>query len=398
MIGTETPSAAPAPALAAPSCRILHGDALTELSGLPRDSVHCGVTSPPYWALRDYEGPSLDFDAGRYAPMPGVPPVEYSAWHGQLGLEPDPIMFIGHLVEIFRELRRVLRDDGTCWVNMGDSYSANAGSSNRGAFRPATNGRGESQKNFKPVEMPKLPRSRFLAEKNMIGQPWRLAFALQADGWYLRQDIIWHKPNPMPESTRDRCTKAHEYLFLLTKSPRYFFDAAAISEPVSGGAKPRGKGVHAKVLKVPAGWAVGAADHSAIGHNLVSRSPKAFGANSRVNRDRDPAHQTEAKIRAKQNRSYSAAVKGLVDRRNKRDVWSISPKGYKGAHFATFPPALVEPCILAGCPKGGVVLDIFGGSGTTAAVALKHGRNALLVELNPDYIPLIDERLAKASA
>lgn len=387
MIGAETISAAPAP-----SCRILHGDALTELSGLRARSVHCGVTSPPYWALRDYEGPSLDFDAGCYSPMPGLPPLAYPAWRGQLGLEPDPIMFIGHLVEIFRELRRVLRDDGTCWVNMGDCYSATGGhcdtecTDRRRAYRIAT----------APDHVIRPMRYRGTKPKDLVGQPWRLAFALQADGWFLRQDIIWHKPNPMPESIRDRCTKAHEYVFLLTKKPRYFFDAQAIKEPVTGGAKPRGRGVYRKVM--PANWAVGPGSHSAIEHTRASRALKIEGPNSRMNRDRDPGHQTASKIRAKQNRSFSAAVRGLVDMRNKRSVWSIATRGYKGAHFATFPPQLVEPCILAGCPRGGRVLDIFGGSGTTAQVAMKHGRDALLIELNSDYLPLIGERLEKARA
>ncbi len=349
-VAEDTPAVA-----SAPSCRVLAGDALTQLCFVDSESIHCVVTSPPYWALRDYQGPVLDFAPGRYAPLPGVPALEYPAWRGQLGLEPTPEMFIGHLVEIFREVRRVLRTDGTCWVNMGDCYRIGA------------------------------------EAKQLLGQPWRLAFALQADGWYLRQDIVWAKPNPMPESVRDRCTKAHEYLFLLTKSPSYCFDAGAIKEPVSGTAHPRGSGLHRKIM--PTGWAVGPEPRSAAALNTTTLRPRAFGRNSRIRDDRDPAHQTPARTRAKQNRSFSAAVAGLVDRRNKRSVWSIAPRAYRGAHFATFPPALVEPCILAGCPVGGTVLDPFGGSGTTASVALRLGRHAVTIELNPDYIPLIEERL-----
>ncbi|MBI5770903.1 MAG: site-specific DNA-methyltransferase [Verrucomicrobia bacterium] len=387
MIGVET-----APEVTAePRCRVLQGDALTRVRELPPETIHCIVTSPPYWGLRDYQGPHLDFSAGSYSPMPGLPPVDYPAWRGQLGLEPDPVMFIGHLVEIFRELHRVLRRDGTCWVNMGDCHTSKGGhcdtkySDRRREYRIAT----------APDHVVRPMRARGAKPKDMIGQPWRLAFALQADGWYLRQDIIWAKPNPMPESVRDRCTKAHEFLFLLTKSPRYFFDATAIKEPVSGTAHPRGSGLYRKIT--PAGWMTGAGAHSAIAHNTPARR-KVFGKNSRVRVNRDADHQAEAQVRAKQNRSFSAAVCGLVTHRNKRDVWLVAPRAYRGAHFATFPPALVEPCILAGCPRGGVALDPFGGSGTVAEVALKHGRRAVLVELNPAYHPLIAERLAKAEA
>ena len=271
-----------------PRYHLEFGDALSVMRTLPDTSVNCIVTSPPYFGLRDY------------------------GHNGQLGHESTPQEYVLKLVEIFREARRVLRDDGTLWLNLGDSYAGSWG--------------------VKP--------------KDLIGIPWRVAFALQDDGWYLRQDIIWHKPNPMPESVRDRCTKAHEYLFMLSKSPRYYFDSDAIKEP------------------------------SVSGWN-----------GSNFNTGKTAAHQLGRS-------SVKPRDSAVTDMRNKRSVWSVATRPYKGAHFATFPPALVEPCILAGSPRGGVVLDPFAGSGTTGAVALSHRRQAVLIELNPDYGPLILERLA----
>lgn len=323
-----------------PSAQILCGDAIEMLRTLPDKSVHTCVTSPPYWALRDY----------------GVV--------GQIGLEPTVPEFLARMVAVFREVHRVLRDDGTCWVNLGDTYNGSG----------LSGGRAIAENNGQMVHRGAIGKGTVkatgLKPKDLVGIPWRVAFALQDDGWYLRQDIIWHKPNPMPESIRDRCTKAHEYIFLLSKRPKYYFDFAAMQEPVSGTAHARGSGINTKI-----------------------RTP---GANSRIHIDRDPSHQTEAKIRAKQNRSFSAAVTGLVSTRNKRSVWSVGSSPYKGAHFATFPPALIRPCVLAGAPVGGVVLDPFAGSGTTGAVAIEHGRNAVLIELNPNYVPLIEERLSKS--
>lgn len=351
-----------------PGAQILCGDAVQMLRTLPAQSVHTCVTSPPYWALRDY----------------GVT--------GQIGLEPTVPEFLARMVEVFREVRRVLRDDGTCWVNLGDTYTSNGGHTDarvnerRGGSMAAGERPEHEFRDFRP---------RGSKPKDLVGIPWRVAFALQDDGWYLRQDIVWHKTNPMPESIRDRCTKAHEYIFLLSKRPRYYFDAAAIKEPVSGTAHARGNGVNPKARAFPQGWAIGDEPRTAVEFQTVRRAPKVAGSNSRIRVDRDPSHQTPAKIRAKQNRSFSAAVSGLVDRRNKRSVWSVATAPYKGAHFATFPPKLIEPCVLAGCPRGGVVLDPFGGSGTTGAVALMHGRRAVLIELNPAYIPLIEERLGK---
>lgn len=312
---------------------ILQGDCLQSLRTLPDESVHCVVTSPPYWGLRDY------------------------GCAGQIGLEATVDEFIERLVVVFTEVRRVLRNDGTCWVNMGDCYATRAAV----GLRP----------------------------KNLLGQPWRLAFALQASGWYLRQDIIWHKPAPMPESVADRCTKAHEYLFLLAKSERYHWDAAAMREPVTGGAHARrsfngvgfGHGYEDKprwTPKTPHGWGVGDEPRRSVEFQRNGVHPKARAAGSGT----------------RANASFCAAVSDLVKSRNRRSVWTIPAEPCSDAHFATFPTALVRPCILAGCPVGGTVLDPFGGSGTTAAVAIELGRNAILCELNPDYVALAKARLA----
>jgi len=280
--------------------------------------VQTCVTSPPYFGLRDY------------------------GHAGQIGLEPTPDEFIAELVEVFRYVRDVLADDGTLWVNIGDSYAAN-----RSYQVPSTKGgpkhSGSQAAGGKGSIVPDG-----MKPKDLIGIPWMLAFALRADGWYLRQEIIWHKPNPMPESVTDRCTKAHEQIFLLSKSPRYFFDSEAIKEPsVSGIVRPRAR------------------------ENGLGTGQEKQG-----------------------NHGFTSC--GISETRNRRSVWSVATRPYKGAHFATFPPALIEPCILAGSRTGDVVLDPFMGSGTTAAVAIKHGRQYIGCELNTDYKPLQDERIADA--
>lgn len=298
--------------------QILCGDSREVLSTLPAASVHCCVTSPPYFGLRDY------------------------GCDGQIGLEKTPDAYVAELVGVFREVRRVLRDDGTLWLNLGDSYAA-GGMSNPSEKSTLCGGKDRGAAGYAIQRKPQ-PGTK---PKDLLGIPWRVAFALQSDGWYLRQDIIWHKPNPMPESVRDRCTKAHEYLFLLSKSPRYYFDAEAISEPLAGPPHAPGN----KATKEG-------------GHNR-----KDFGTD-RMER-----------------------VWGASGRRNRRDVWTVATKPYKGAHFACFPPKLVEPCILAGSPVGGTVLDPFFGAGTTGMVAAEHGRNCIGVELNPDYVALSENRL-----
>lgn len=389
---------------------ILQGDAIEQLRTLPDQSVHMCVTSPPYFGLRDY----------------GV--------DGQIGLEETPEAYVARLVAVFREVRRVLRDDGTLWLNLGDSYASSGGisqpqpdaSGGVGNKKFGTRGQQGSSNSYGGFERPKTVGIN-LKPKDLIGIPWRVAFALQADGWYLRQDIIWHKPNPMPESVRDRCTKAHEYVFLLSKSARYYYDHEAVKEEGSGRI-PGNKRPTEKRND-------GGIEHAANGHGIFAASQRAY------------------------------------DSRNRRSVWTVTTRTYKGGHFATFPPKLIEPCILAGtsergvCPHCGapwqrlvhrpkapdevftntksidpkrnrtmggglkqtgekltrwraenpsvttgwtptckcpehepisaIVLDPFGGSGTTAVVAQQHGRHAILIELNPAYIALAEERIGK---
>lgn len=300
---------------------LLQGDCRETLKTLPEASVHCCVTSPPYFGLRDYG--CLD----------------------QIGLEQTPDAYVAELVQVFREVRRVLREDGTLWLNLGDSYNGYM------ANQRGTGLETSRQCARKYIEPGAGLRTACVKNKDLIGIPWRVAFALQADGWYLRQDIIWHKPNPMPESVRDRCTKAHEYVFLLSKSERYYFDSEAMKEPAVSD-KPAGNKRHKYV--------------------------------DSYNTGDSEEHRTKAGL---------LSLSGVKwETRNRRSVWTVATKPYKGAHFATYPPALITPCILAGCPAGGTVLDPFGGSGTTAMVALENGRRAILCELNPEYAMLADTR------
>lgn len=289
---------------------LLVGDCRETLRTLPDQSVHCVVTSPPYFGLRDY----------------GV--------DRQIGLEHSPAEFVAEMVAVFREVHRVLRDDGTLWLNLGDSYARNPAKGKSGT----PNGRNLAKQGYSGGAG--IPWG--TKEKDLIGIPWRVAFALQADGWYLRQDIIWHKPNPMPESVRDRCTKAHEYIFMFAKSPRYYFDFEAIREPEVCG-RMRGPALHPD-----------------------AKSTNGNGGLSRRKSD---------------------------GKRNRRSVWEVNTKPFKEAHFATYPPDLIEPCILAGCPEGGTVLDPFFGAGTTGLVAQQHGRNWIGCELNPDYADIARRRL-----
>jgi DNA modification methylase len=380
-----------------PSTRIILGDCIEGLRSLPDASVHCCVTSPPYWGLRDY------------------------GHDGQIGLESTPEAYVARMVEVFREVRRVLREDGTVWLNLGDSY-AGGGKGGGGSFegeRPGWTAHGRMD-------------GHGLKPKDLVGIPWRVAFAMQADGWWLRQDIIWAKPNPMPESVRDRCTKSHEYLFLLAKGQRYYYDAEAVKEAGATGpwdAMP------------PIGGVKHASNEFHGGRVHSGKRPASSGT------------------------------------RNRRSVWTITPKPYRGAHFSVMPPKLVEPCVRAGtsergcCPQCGepwervverdrqptrpgveskvyavppvaegsplrshtgdicgnrdpmrhctvtqtagwrptctcpthdpipcTVLDPFVGSGTTLAVAIANGRSAIGIELNPAYVPLIEQRIAMVDA
>ena len=300
------------------SYSIINADVLDGLAQLDDGSVQTCVTSPPYWGLRDY----------------GV--------EGQIGLEKTPEEYVERMVRVLREVRRVLKDDGTLWLNLGDSYASfrdsmcvpqtisgeqrsmpTFGASNRGAAAFASSA---------------------IKHKDIVGIPWRVAFALQADGWYLRQDIIWHKPNPMPESVRDRCTKAHEYIFLLSKQARYYWDQGAVKE----------------------------------------------------NTDSDPDIRSRASTFKKVGNvggHHCGAEVLCILGRNRRSVWTVATQPFSEAHFATFPPKLVEPCILAGCPAGGIVLDPFCGSGTTGMVALRHGRRFIGIELNAEYVDMAHRRI-----
>jgi len=292
-----------------PSCKVLVGDVLDRLRDIPSESVNCVMTSPPYWGLRDY----------------GV--------NGQLGLEATLEAYIENLVGVFRELRRVLRNDGVCWLNLGDSYASS----------PASGG--VSTKDHQRTPRRGYVRPCGLKPKDLVGIPWRVAFALQADGWYLRSDVIWQKPNVMPENVKDRPTRSHEYVFLLTKSKKYFYDAAAVAEPSTWDGKSGTKNYR--------------------------------------------PGQGGKRINAGMNSG------GARDTRNRRTVWTITTKPYRGAHFATFPPEIPEICIKAGCPKGGMVLDPFAGSGTTLMVARRLGRNSIGIELNPEYAKLAEARIRK---
>jgi DNA modification methylase len=349
-----------------PNLTILCGDSRETLRSLPSESVQCAVTSPPYWGLRNY----------------GV--------DGQLGLEKIPEEYVKNLVLVFREIRRVLRNDGTVWLNLGDSYNSGpAGARNSKRWPKQSRNDHKPERAISPTVKP----------KDLIGIPWRVAFALQKDGWWLRSDIIWSKPNPMPESVRDRPTKSHEYIFLLTKSGHYFYDAEAIREPISPASVKR--------ISQP---------------NLLNQTGGEKDYRNGINKNRSLRKTLE---------NFSENASG----RNKRSVWTFSTRPYKGAHFATFPTDLVLPCVLAGTSEHGccvncgapylrivkkgdsnleqqracggwkktcqcetdavkpcTVLDPFGGSGTTGQVAIEEGRKAIICELNPKYIPLIEKR------
>jgi DNA modification methylase len=399
------------------SHRIIQGDCIEGLRTLPDASVHCCVTSPPYWGLRDY------------------------GHDGQIGLEATPESYVARMVEVFREVRRVLRDDGTCWVNLGDSYAANrpyqVPSTKGGPKHSVSQAAGGTGSVVPPGCKP----------KDLVGIPWRVAFALQADGWWLRQDIIWHKPNPMPESVRDRCTKAHEYVFLLTKSERYYYDADAIRQPLRW-QQPNVLATNAQARQQKRlSERIAAGDLSALRTESDRRTA--------MNGEREKGRGNDAN----RERTLRENLAGA----NRRSVWTVTTKPYSGAHFATMPPDLVEPCILAGCPEQccpvcgagyeritqrdraatrpgkatkttgdslvdgnrdpqrhittvstlgwapacdcaasgtmpGTVLDPFAGSGTTLAVAAELGRSGIGCELNPEYIELAEQRIAKSKA
>lgn len=411
--------------------RIITADVMEGLRSMEAESVHCVVTSPPYWGLRDYGLPPSGWPAVEYSPMAGIPPIRVEPMSCQLGLEPTPIDFVAHMVLVFREVWRVLRKDGTVWLNLGDKYADSSMS-----WRESSPGlTGSNDLN---------PSQRIhatcigLKPKDLIGIPWRVALALQADGWWLRNGNIWNKPNTMPESVDDRPTKAHEDVFLLTKSglptywthPRrrrvekspvpdyywehrrtktivdyppvsarllrrlwarrnrwkghaYFYDADAVKEPCMSGASDVRKMEESNggMYKVPAGWQVGPGSHDKVPAGRYSfkrknskRGVAQHGTNNGTHRpDRDDVR--------------------YCGQRNLRSVWTIPTCPFPEAHFATFPPALPEICIKAGCPIDGTVLDPFCGSGTTGLVAARLGREFIGIEANPKYVEMARERI-----
>jgi DNA modification methylase len=361
--------------------KIINQDCMIGLLHIKGKSIDCCVTSPPYFGLRDY------------------------GHEGQIGLEETPELFIAKLVAVFREVKRVLKDDGTLWVNMGDSYAGswgNYGGQNRGngTQREIVNGSKAHQQSydglekFKPATANNLPG---IKPKDLIGIPWMLAFALRADGWYLRQDIIWAKPNPMPESVTDRCTKSHEYIFLLSKSQTYYFDQDAIKQPIKDSSIAR--------------LAQNIADQNGSDRvpgktngKMKAVAPR-FGGNKYGDSD-DPLHRTKSGkewnpkmggggTSFNGHSGYFKADGTLINggMANKRSVWTVTTKPFSEAHFATFPESLIVDCIKAGCREGGIVLDPFMGAGTTALVARKLNRNYLGFELNKEYIKIAEKRL-----
>jgi DNA modification methylase len=383
---------------------IMQGDVLEKLRTLPAESIHCCVTSPPYWGLRDYG--TARWEGGR----PGCDHLNSHGAQGktgqradrtftgaqnfyreicrkcgavridhQIGFEKTPEEWCARLVEVFREVRRVLRKDGTCWINLGDCY-ASGGRGGNPTHASSTLAGGLESQEASMVGRSMRPGPGY-KPKDLIGQPWMLAFALRADGWYLRQDIIWSKPSPMPESVRDRCTKSHEYLFLLSKSQRYYWDPSAMQEAASGNVHPRGDGRNPKCAGSADAGSHSAKDHARAKDGL--RDSTKFGR--------------RAGWRNKQNASFSGSVADIVATRNRRSVWSVSSEPFSGSHFATYPVRLIEPCILAGCPARGVVLDPFSGSGTSGIAALKHGRCYLGIELKPENVAMSLDRIRHAA-
>ena len=317
---------------------LYHGDCLEVLRSLPSESVDCVVTSPPYWGLRDY----------------GV--------DGQLGLERSPEEYVANMVQLFREVRRVLKKDGTLWLNLGDSYWGGKGSSGQ-AWSTENQDRKTLQKGYHQISgkgetRPSDGTHPVIKPKDLVGIPWKVAFALQADGWYLRQDIIWHKPNPMPESVTDRCTKAHEYVFLMSKSAKYYYDSDAVKEPA----------------------------------NYDGRKDIVMKGSVKYQNGYFPTDTNSQSIAIKGHVRWKENNEGKKVR-NKRSVWTVTTKPFKGAHFATFPRDLIRPMIQAGCRSGGVVLDPFMGSGTTAIEAIAQGKRYIGIDLNPQYLDIAVRRI-----
>lgn len=366
---------------------IINTDCLTGLKQLPDNYVNCIVTSPPYYGLRDYGHPD------------------------QIGLEETPEQYINKMVMVFDECRRVLKTDGTLWLNTGDTYagywgqkygqgqSLSGNRENNGSTTPCKKSPlfSKSKRNVQRYGSGNIPAGNGIKPKDLFGIPWMMAFALRSAGWYLRQDIIWHKPNPMPESVTDRCTKSHEYIFLLSKSPKYYYDAVAIMQDAKNpeddyrrkmqqndGNKSmpdeKKNGIR------PKSWNGSSFDNGKTGEMKHTRGGRKSG-----NKERKPGSERGCPEGTGSNVCGSVPWEGI--KANKRSVWTVTTKPFKEAHFATFPEDLIVDCIKAGCPEGGIVLDPFMGAGTTAVVAKKLLRNYIGFELNPDYLKITDKRL-----
>lgn len=406
-----------------PAVELRHGHCLDILKSLPSGSVHCCVTSPPYWGLRDYGtdpltwggiagcphqwqtvtkptgngkrstvmlGTTVNRRSATRTPHEGASCPICGAWRGSLGLEPTPELYVNHLVAIFREVMRVIRDDGTLWLILGDCFAGSWGDYHpnsppgKQGQRARQAARWQRRAYRDPDFLPPTATVPNLKAKNLVGIPWRVAFALQADGWYLRSDIIWHKPNPTPESVRDRPTRAHEYIFLLSKNRRYFYNQTAIAEPL--------------------------ADASLVRLSQPSFDRQAGG-------DKDYSHALAAGHRHRSSRRILVNLKGRAlppndfrpsiasdrhglnaYRRNRRSVWTVPTQPFRGPHFATFPKDLIRLCLRAGCPVGGTVLDPFMGAGTTGLVAREENRRFVGIELNREYLALAQERIASSQA
>lgn len=376
---------------------ILQGNASDVLKTLPDKSVQCCITSPPYFGLRDYgtgkwvggdpncphrrmskysektttghaqeelRGNVGDAIYKTVCPLCGAVRED-----NQIGLEETPEQYIQRLVDVFRDVRRVLKDDGTLWVNIGDSYAGGQG--RWGGISDIADKQYSNSGSIGQIGKTKKWEHDVIKNKDLIGIPWMLAFALRDDGWYLRNDIIWHKPNPMPESVKDRCTKSHEYIFLLTKSPKYYFDYEAIQEEATGY-----DGRKDTMLKGSKKYE----DNSYL--------PNGSNSQTMASRGHERWKFKNIENQSQQSSVFDVESDVIAPVRNKRDVWTVATKPYSGAHFATFPEALIAPCILAGTKKGDTVLDPFNGSGTTGVVCMKNERNYIGTELNPEYIEL----------
>lgn len=449
------------------SVRIIQGDALTVLKTLPAESVHCCVTSPPYWGLRDYGIPPSVWggdpvhehewgEARRkgggshthtessaqngklhmaaHEAISGASTGTFcscGAWLGCFGLEPTPALYVEHSVMVFREIRRVLRDDATLWLNLGDSYATGAGAVGnspgggeqgakwRGDRAPFLNGRGEPQtgptKNIGPMTQPNRMPQEGHKPKDLCEIPSDVVRALRADGWWLRSRIPWLKRNAMPESTKDRPTTAVEYVFLLSKSKCYFYDGEAVKIKSALDTHPRyargrsdkhkyadggpGNQTIAKTLehmqKPVSGWDTGPGDHRGKVGRYAQRKLAEPGSGTKANTSFDAAMAVMPEMRARRNSDwFFESWQGMLqDEAGDPLALIVNPQPFKEAHFATFPPALIEPCILAGCPEGGTVLDPFFGAGTTGLVADRHGRNCIGIELNPQYAAMSERRI-----